>query len=46
MHWLRNTEELFYRDPPSFFITRVHSHVRPDSEATRRHATIACSGWI
>ncbi len=36
LHWLRNTEELFYRDAPSFFVTALHSSVRPDSEATRR----------
>jgi hypothetical protein len=36
MHWLRNTEELFYRDAPSFFVTALHSVVRPDGEATRR----------
>jgi hypothetical protein len=36
--WLRTTEELFYRDPPSFFITTITSHVRPDIQATRRNA--------
>jgi hypothetical protein len=36
LHWLRNTEELFYRDAPSFFATALHSSVRPDGEATRR----------
>jgi hypothetical protein len=36
-HWLRSTEELFYRDPPSFFISAITSHVRPDQEATRRN---------
>jgi hypothetical protein len=36
--WLRVTEELFYRDPPPFFITAVSSHVRPDIQATRRNA--------
>lgn len=35
-HWLRNTEELFYRDAPSFFVTALHSPVRPDGAATRR----------
>lgn len=37
-HWLRNTEELFYRDPPSFFITSITSHIRPDMRASRRNA--------
>jgi hypothetical protein len=37
-HWLRNTEELFYRDPPSFSITTITSHIRPDLRATRRNA--------
>ena len=36
LHWLRNTEELFYRDAPSFFVTGLHSPIRPDNEATRR----------
>lgn len=36
--WLRNTEELFYRDPPPFFITAITGHVRPDFNATRRNA--------
>ena len=36
--WLRSTEELFYRDPPSFFISAITSHVRPDQEATRRNS--------
>jgi hypothetical protein len=35
-HWLRNTEELLYRDAPSFFVTALHSPIRPDTEATRR----------
>lgn len=37
-NWLRATEELFYRDPPSFYITAVTSHVRADINATRRNA--------
>lgn len=37
-HWLRNTEELFYKDPAPFFITAVASHIRPDLRATRRNA--------
>ena len=37
-HWLRSTEELFYRDPPPFFVTAIASHIRPDQEAIRRNA--------
>lgn len=36
--WLRTTEELFYRDPPPFFITTITSRVRGDIDATRRNA--------
>jgi hypothetical protein len=36
--WLRSTEELFFRDPPPFFITAVNGYVRPDIHATRRNA--------
>ena len=36
--WLRSTEELFYRDPPSFFISAITSHIRPDQEGTRRNS--------
>ena len=36
--WLRNTEELFFRDPPPFSISNVSSHIRPDLRATRRNA--------
>jgi hypothetical protein len=36
--WLRNTEELFYRDPPPFSIVNIASHIRPDPRATRRNA--------
>jgi hypothetical protein len=36
LHWVRNTEELFYRDGPSFVATALHSSIRPDGEATRR----------
>jgi hypothetical protein len=38
LHWLRSTEELFYRDAPSFFVTALHSAARSDGEATRRAA--------
>lgn len=37
-HWLRNTEELFYRDAPPFFITTLTSHIRSDLRSTRRNA--------
>ncbi len=37
-HWLRNTEELFYRDPAPFSIYSVVSYVRPDVGASRRNA--------
>jgi hypothetical protein len=37
-HWLRNTEELFYRDPSPFSITTITSHIRPDLRATSRNA--------
>jgi len=37
-HWLRNTEELFYRDPLPFSITAVTSHIRSDMRASRRNA--------
>jgi hypothetical protein len=36
-HWLRNTEELFYRDSAPFLITNVTSHVRSDLRANRRN---------
>ncbi len=36
--WLRNTEELFYRDPAPFLITTLSSHIRPDLRSTRRNA--------
>ena len=34
--WLRNTEELFYRENAPFLIGTVSSHVRPDHRANRR----------
>ena len=37
-HWLRNTEELFYRDQPSFSITTITSDIRADLRASRRNA--------
>jgi hypothetical protein len=36
--WLRNTEELFFRDPPPFSITTISSYIRPNIEATERQA--------
>jgi hypothetical protein len=36
--WLRNTEELFFRDPPSFSITTITSFVRPSIDTTERQA--------
>jgi hypothetical protein len=35
--WLRNTEELLYRDPTSLFVQAIDSWVRPDITATRRN---------
>ncbi len=37
-HWLRNTEELFYKNPAPFLITAVASQVRDDLRGTRRAA--------
>jgi hypothetical protein len=37
-HWLRSTEQLFYRDAPPLFASAVTSRVRPDDEGTRRAA--------
>lgn len=37
-HWLRTTEQLFFRDAPPFFVTAVTSDVRPAADATRRNA--------
>jgi len=36
--WLRTTEELFFRDPPSFSMTTQTSYVRPNLAATRANA--------
>lgn len=36
--WLLNTEQLFYKDPPSFLIPTLTSYVRPDLRSTRRNA--------
>jgi len=37
-HWLRNTEELFYRQPPSFSIASLNSFIRPDLNSIRCNA--------
>lgn len=37
-HWLRNTEELFYKEPASFSIMSLRSDIRPSLSATRRNA--------
>jgi hypothetical protein len=36
--WLRNTEELFFRDPPLFSIGGITSEARPNGRVTRRNA--------
>ena len=36
--WLRNTEELFFREPPPFSITTITSQVRPSIDTTERQA--------
>ncbi|MEV0254031.1 hypothetical protein AB0H82_07110 [Streptomyces sp. NPDC050732] len=37
-HWLRNTEELFFRESAPFFITALPSLVRPNGDSIRRNA--------
>jgi hypothetical protein len=37
-HWLRATEDLFYKDAPPFSIQSLTSWVRPDISAARRNA--------
>ena len=36
-NFLRNTEELFFRMPPSYSLINLVSDIRPDLEATRRN---------
>jgi hypothetical protein len=36
--WIRNTEEVFFRDQPPFSITTLTSYIRPDVETTERQA--------
>jgi len=44
--WLRNTEELFYKDPPHFFITNITSQIRPDIHASRKNAYYRMFGMV
>lgn len=44
--WLRNTEELFYKNPPHFFITNITSQIRPDMHASRKNAYYRMFGMI
>jgi hypothetical protein len=37
VQWLRTTEDLFFKDPPTFAINGVLSEVRPQSRANRRN---------
>jgi len=37
-HWLRATEELFFREPPLFNIAGITSSLRPDLRISRRNA--------
>ncbi len=43
--WLRNTEDLFYKDPPPFSIYSVRSDLRPDYNSVRRNAYYRMYGW-
>ena len=47
LHWLRNTEELFYRDAPSFFVSALHSVARPGQrgDAACRVSAVARDGF-
>ena len=36
--WLRNSEELFFRDSSPFFVSALRSDIRPDPAASRRNA--------
>ena len=45
LRWLRTTEELFYRDPPPFFITAITGYMRPDIMPRAGTPTSACSAW-
>jgi hypothetical protein len=36
--WLRNTEELFFKDGAPFFITSTASHIRPDLRSNWRNS--------
>lgn len=37
-NWLRSTEQLFYSDPPPFYVNSLTSHVRPVFDAVRCNA--------
>jgi hypothetical protein len=37
-NWLRNTEELFFKDTSPFYILSLTSQIRPDMNAIRRNA--------
>lgn len=37
-HWIRNTEDLFYKPPPFGSVYGVESRLRPDVRASRRNA--------
>ena len=37
-NWLRNAEQLFYRESAPFVITNVSSHIRSDLRGNRRNA--------
>ena len=45
MQWVRNTEELFFRDPPLFSIGSITSHIRPDERVRAATPTGGCSAW-
>ena len=47
LHWLRNTEELFYRDAPSFFVygTAQSRSARQRSDAACRVSAVARDGF-
>lgn len=37
-HWLRSTEDLFFRDPPLFHVGSLVSEFRPDARVNRRNS--------
>jgi hypothetical protein len=42
--WLRNTEELFFKDTSPFSISSITSYIRPDHDAIRRNAYMRLFG--